>query len=78
MSDIPGFDAAQRAYDNMMPPEGDAWECAACHEYKVLNEDDLVCSDCEDKEPCNECDQWTEADEMIGSRCPDCAKETGR
>lgn len=31
MSNMPGFDAAQAAYDNMSPPEDGPYECPECN-----------------------------------------------
>jgi hypothetical protein len=73
MSDIPGLDAAQRAYDDMQPPWSfSRWYCPACEEYTICNEDDLLCSNCEDKEPCKDCDGWFEEDQLLDGRCSDC------
>ena len=50
MNSIPGFDSAQRAYENMLPPEdgdecedGDCDECAACiHDRRASEADDYA------------------------------------
>lgn len=26
--------------------------------------------------PCDDCDEWLPPDEMVGGRCPDCARES--
>jgi DnaJ-class molecular chaperone len=51
MNNSPGFDAAQRAYDNMAPPEDGPTECPTCNgrgEVPGAHEDDdsTECADC--------------------------------
>lgn len=55
MSNMRGFDAAQREYDNRTPPDDGPSECAECGGKGVIYTDDPMGLGCDEREDCTEC-----------------------